>query len=51
MNERELIINIKELLDELLENAPEENELDDYEVTEFYAEAKNLQEAIENLGY
>ena len=51
MNKRELIINIKELLDKLLGNAPEEDELDDYKVIEFYAEAKNLQEAIDNLGY
>ena len=51
MNERKLIIEIKEKLEELLSNAPDENELDDYEVIEFYAEAKNLREAIDNLGF
>lgn len=51
MNERKLIIEIKEKLDKLLENAPEEYELDDNEVIDFYAEAKNLQEAIEKLGF
>ena len=51
MNERKLIIEIKERLDKLLEIAPEENELDDDEVIDFYAEAQNLKEAIENLGF
>ena len=51
MNERKLIIEIKERLDKLLEIAPAEDELDDDEVVDFYAEVKNLQEAIENLGY
>lgn len=51
MNERKLILEIKERLDKLLEIAPDENELDDDEVIDFYAEAKNLQEAIENLGF
>ena len=51
MNERKLVVEIKEKLDELLSNAPDESELDDNEVIEFYAEAKNLWEAIENLGF
>lgn len=49
--ERILISNIKENLDVLLEKAPPEDELDDEEVIDFYAEAKNLQEAIERLGF
>lgn len=49
--ERILISNIKVNLDVLLEKAPSEEEIDDDEVTEFYAEAKNLQEAIDRLGY
>jgi hypothetical protein len=50
-SEKELIIDIKSKLEDLLRNAPAENELDDNEVIDFYAEAKNLWEAIENLGY
>ena len=51
MDERKLIAEIKDKLEELLRNAPDESELDDYEVIEFYAEAQNLWEAIDNLGF
>ena len=51
MEERKLVIEIKERLDKLLEIAPAEDELDDEEVIDFYAEAQNLKEAIENLGF
>ena len=49
MENKELIIEIKERLDQLLENAPNENSLEDPDLIEFYADAQNLKESISNL--
>ena len=51
MRNKKLIIEIYEELDKLLENAPNEEELEDKELIEFYANAKNLKESIERLEF
>jgi hypothetical protein len=51
MINKKLILEIKEKLDKLLEDAPSEEELgDEYAIIEFYADAQNLKETIENLN-
>ncbi len=53
-NDRALLCKILLCLEELLVNAPEDDELEDrgeYDLAEMFAEAQNLKEAIENLGY
>ena len=49
MENKKLIMGIKEKLDVLLEIAPEEDELEDQDLINFYAEAQNLKESIETL--
>jgi hypothetical protein len=51
MGNKKLILEIKEKLDKLLVDAPTEEELgDEYAMIEFYADAQNLKETIENLN-
>ena len=49
MNELRLIMKIKQLLNQLLKSAPEEDTLDDNILIEFYANAQNLKESIDQL--
>lgn len=49
MENKELIMEIKEKLDQLLENAPEEDSSDNSDLIDFYEDAKTLQEDIDNL--
>ena len=48
--EETIFDSLKTLLNELLANAPDDSEIEDEKLIDLYAEAKNLQQAIENLG-
>lgn len=48
--EETIFDSLKAVLDELLSNAPDDSEIEDEKLVDVYAEAKNLQQAIENLG-
>ena len=50
MKDKELIVNLINTLNIILENAPEEDNLDDNNLIEFYANAQNLKESIERLN-
>lgn len=50
MKNKELIINLINTLNIILENAPEEDNLDDNNLIEFYANAQNLKESINHLN-
>ena len=54
---KDTLMKLNQLLDDFLENAPSDEEIEETtdadadDIIEIYAEAKNLKQAIENVGF